>query len=643
MIKDNIRRDYYTNAASKASGNVGPVVPQRRPDQQVKQRGALSNAMSEFEAKKGISYGWTGKGTTDEWDRQQRSGEWMSSPKSYSAYALPWDEIAKDAQIQTASLGGGGGDESEQAEEAMRASFTGPSGAEMMRGDPSNFDQGGYPLLGSGTWDHPSAVLKESRDPYMGGEGITYAGPNQGTAFESTINSYDQAKARQDYGRANYGSSAIVDAWDTARQPSDAIAQRQPGDMVFSGGSQEISEGGKVTGWIKDAASGEYVGTRPDGSTYRSKTKPAITDRGERASSEPQSQADLLNDYNHSVTKSIDGYYNQSRANLDREFQASYPRWVTPGPKELGLSTKQYELMYRDSQIAGGTRPSALSALWDQYNAQYQETLGNWEKSKFEAITAMENARDKAHMTAEQQAMARNYNLEKQLIAARNKMADPYAVRDRAGKAIDSAKRLAENSPFINPTATFWQSRSGELTGAQKGRERNKYIVDETAMPPGTSPEYINMARQASDLLNTYYSGTSTYEQVNNKALGFERASIGYEQAALRKHQGTMNDQAKREATFNESDTPAQREAKEAGSKLPTDSGKMLFSGGKQEASAREAAIKASPPSGTPKAATPSGGGTGGAPTAKTNKKSSGGSKKGGKGKSGGKKKKKKQ
>jgi hypothetical protein len=373
----------------------------------------------------------------------------------------------------------------------------------------------------------------------------------------------------------------------------------QPGDTIFRGSEmQKTSAGGKVTGWIKDEASGEFVGTRPDGSVYRSKTKPAIAEGIDKSRQEPQSKADLLRDYSNSIFDSIQGYYDQARSELDRTMDATRPRYTYPSPQDLGYSsTEAYKAAWRGQHNTGGVGRSDLTnrqKAWGQnQTAQYHR----WKGEKFEAINTLEAARDKAIYNAEQQALGRNYDLEKQLITARNKMQDPYAVRDRAGKALDAAKRLAENSSFIMPTATVWQSRAGELSGAQEGKARNKYIVNETAMPPGTSSEYINMARQAADLLNTYYSGTSTYEQVNSKALGFEKASIGYEQAALRNQRGIEAARVQREQLVfkREVDTKA----------LPSDSGSKIFgageSGAKSSTGAMDAQAKATPSKATPK------------------------------------------
>ncbi len=465
--------------------------------------------VDKFQTGVGEQYGYSGK-QTDEWLRQMETREWRSgSVEGETSPAPPSPEFL---------------------------------------GEPS---PGG---------------LARNTDPYAYGPGETPMGTNYGEGqLESTLNSFDQTAARQEWGKQNFNNPSIVDAWSSNPSTFDlALAvMPQPGDRIFGGESRETSEGGKVTGWIKDAASGEYTGTRPDGSMYRSKTKPAIAEGIERRT-EPQSQAGLLRDYNNNIFDSIQGYYNQARAQLDREFQASYPKYTQPGPKEFGMSTEQYNREWRVSQTAGGTRPSKLSGLSDQYNASYDKTLAGWNKNKFEAINTMETARDKALSNAEQSAMSRNYNLEKQLLAARNKPMSAFTQHGSTRKALQAAESLAKFSQFIHPKKSLWMSREGEQKAAIEGR--SKWVVDETSMPPGTSPEYISMARQATDLLNSYYSGTSTYEQVTQKAMGFEKSNIAYEQAALRNQQGLF-------------DSRVQRERQEAAPTrtMPEDAGSLLF------------------------------------------------------------------
>ena len=291
-----------------------------------------------------------------------------------------------------------------------------------------------------------------------------------------------------------------------------------------------------VTGWTYSEETGLYKGVDAVGNMVESRVEPNIVQLPE----EPQSQASMLGDYNRGVSDSIQGYYNQLRSDAERQYKANFPRYQQPGPKDLGISTSgkaggKWGAMWRASSRAGGTQESPLSQLYDKHNAQYDQTVSRYKGQQKDTINDIEEGRQKALYSAHQQAMSRSYNLEKQLLRARTKPLDPYTSQDNTRKALKTAQSMAEFSEFIHPEKRGWKSRTAEMDAAKAGKLQ--WVVDESDMPSGTTPEYVANARAATDLLNTFYSKASTVQRVDEKAETFRQANIRYEESMLRREQ----------------------------------------------------------------------------------------------------------
>ena len=357
-------------------------------------------------------------------------------------------------------------------------------------------------------------------------------------------------------------SEIIMDS-NNAYAPGDV----QPGDSIIRGSNVPVSDkGGQVTGWTRDKMTGVYTGTTPTGKQYKSTVKPNIAKR-ER----PElSQAGLLSRLNTDIFKSIEGYHNQLRTDADRAYQRDFPKYRQPSWRELGFGSVQaYEKAWRDAQSAGGTRPSVLSEKQRQYQSGYGLHKDQFNSEHMKSIDAIESSRDKAMYTAEVSALKRNHALEAQMLKARNAPLKSYGQHGKTNKSLDVASQVARFTGFVRPEGKTFQSRKTEAEQYWKGFGSQKLILDEQMLADagGASSEYTTMARTAVDLLNASKDGVSTYNQIMEKAMLFEKANANYELSLISKsreaeRQEAMNDKQQREQ-LNKS--------------MPTDAGDRLF------------------------------------------------------------------